>query len=264
MAKPLQCGQAARSGALAALIAASGGTANDSAFDGPGGYVAAFGGIGAASVSAALDGWLDPPEIERAVLGPKLYPCCGSSHPAIEAALALRQQGLAAGEIEGITLTLAAERSAKIDRPRPRSALEAKFSLQYVVACALVRGGVFLSDFEDDAWDAADVRPVIDRISIERSGAAAMDFSTTVTVRLRGGAVRAQTGTGGWRTPSDAEAWTKFEACAARCLPAKAVRAAYEALSRLSDFARAEDALAPLRDPLAAGGSRTGIHEERP
>ncbi len=79
----------------------------------------------------------------------KPYPACRHAHPAIDAALALRAQGtLGAGPVHIETY---ADALRFCDRPAPRTADEAKFSLQHAVAVAAVRGQPALADFEPDA-----------------------------------------------------------------------------------------------------------------
>jgi 2-methylcitrate dehydratase PrpD len=79
----------------------------------------------------------------------KLYPCCGSTHAPIDAVLKLRRrQVVDFREVEKIDVYVHPRRLPHTDRPTPRSGLERKFSTQYVVAVAAIKGDVDLSDFE--------------------------------------------------------------------------------------------------------------------
>jgi len=89
----------------------------------------------------------------------KPYPCCHFNHAFIDAALELRRANrLAASDVTGVTCWVAEREMPVVCDPRPskirpQSDYDAKFSLPYAVACALVRGAVGIDDFEGDAID---------------------------------------------------------------------------------------------------------------
>lgn len=76
----------------------------------------------------------------------KPWPACRHVHPAIEAALALREQGLDVGQIETLAVYTYADALAFADCPQPSTDHEARFSLQHAVAVACWRGDVTLHD----------------------------------------------------------------------------------------------------------------------
>lgn len=78
----------------------------------------------------------------------KPWGACRHAHPAIDAALELRQAGLLDGEI-----VIESYRDALnfCDRPDPETVNAAKFSLQHAVAVVAERGEPTLADFEPDA-----------------------------------------------------------------------------------------------------------------
>ncbi len=78
----------------------------------------------------------------------KPWAACRHTHPAIDAALELK----AGGALDG-PLTVATYRDALTfcDQPDPRTAAEAKFSLQHAVAVVALRGDPQLADFEPEA-----------------------------------------------------------------------------------------------------------------
>lgn len=78
----------------------------------------------------------------------KPHAACRHAHPAIDAALALRERGVPA---EAIEVRAYADAVAFCDRPEPRTPAEAKFSLQHAVAVAMVRGAAGLRDFTEEA-----------------------------------------------------------------------------------------------------------------
>lgn len=162
MTKSLHAGQCARGGVMAATLAKKGFTANPAAFEHKQGFFRLFSGGEPVREAAVLDGWGSPFDIEAPGASYKLYPCCYSTHAAVQAALEIvRQHGvLDAGSIAKIETQTPARGLAHTDRPRPTTSLEAKFSVQYCVTRALLEGRVMLRHFEGDAH--AD--PVVGRV----------------------------------------------------------------------------------------------------
>ncbi|HEV2567422.1 MmgE/PrpD family protein [Sphingomonas sp.] len=78
----------------------------------------------------------------------KPWGACRHVHPAIDAALTLRQQGRLSAPVHVRTY---ADALAFCDRPEPKSVIDAKFSLQHGVAIVLDKGEPELADFEPGA-----------------------------------------------------------------------------------------------------------------
>ena len=89
MTKPLHVGHCSRNGLLAALLAADGFTANPGAFEHKQGFLAVFNGAGNFNADAILRDWGAPWDIVEPSVGIKQYPCCGSTHSAVDAMLML-------------------------------------------------------------------------------------------------------------------------------------------------------------------------------
>ena len=92
MTKPLHVGHTARSGLFAAMLAREGFTANDAALEHKQGFLRVFNGPGNFDVDSILADWGRPYDILSPGLGIKQHPCCGSTHPAVDAMLALRAE----------------------------------------------------------------------------------------------------------------------------------------------------------------------------
>ena len=152
MTKALHCGDGAAHGLEAALLAASGFTANDDALGGPRGWGAALfrDGFDRAPLLAPLD---TPRAIDP---GPawKLFPSQFATHFGITAALAARE-ALGPGPIRTVTLTVPP--MPYIDRPSPKDGLDGKFSWQYTAAAALLDGTVGPESFTDTRRFAPDM-----------------------------------------------------------------------------------------------------------
>jgi 2-methylcitrate dehydratase PrpD len=135
--KSLQVGLAAASGVQAAVLAGAGAHVPDSTLTGPASFEEVFGarwaepGLGRPAVG---DNWL------------KRYPCCLQTHGVIEAAVAARDRGASPtgrGRVTVHPISLAAAALG----PDISTGLEAKFSIPYCTALAIVRGHPRLADF---------------------------------------------------------------------------------------------------------------------
>ena len=167
MTKPLHVGHANRNGLFAAQMAAAGMSAGEQAFEHPQGFFDVFNGAGTYDVSRSFDGWADPLDIADPGVAIKAYPCCGSTHPAIDAAIALREElNLDRGDVVAIHSRTHERRLQHTNRPKPNGALDAKFSVQYVVARALASGQVGLGDFYDACWEEPVVKSLMDKVSV--------------------------------------------------------------------------------------------------
>ena len=106
----------------------------------------------------------------------KPYPICHFNHAPVDAALHLRRQhGLVPNDIESITVLLDERQfgvvADPIERKRlPQSEYDAKFSVPYAVATALVKGQFGLAELEDAARLNSDVLALAQRIHCEHDG----------------------------------------------------------------------------------------------
>ena len=187
MTKPLHVGHSARNGLLAARLAASGVTASaERVFEHEHGFLDVFNGAGTYDAERALAAWAAPLDILKPGIAIKQYPCCGSTHPAIDALLQLvREHALRAQDITGIEAWIHRRRLQHTNRPEPRTALDAKFSLQYVLARAVLDGCVAVPQFEGQAHADPRVHALLPRIRV-----AAYDETQFAPDNHFGGAVR--------------------------------------------------------------------------
>lgn len=131
--KHLHVAEAARRGVLAARYAAQGLAGPRAILEGPQGFFAAMAPDGTPeTVIAPAEDWA----IGEVSFKP--WPACRHVHPAMDAALALRNVAGA----EPARIEVATYRDALVfcDRPSPLTAAEARFSLQHAVAVALQDG----------------------------------------------------------------------------------------------------------------------------
>jgi 2-methylcitrate dehydratase PrpD len=236
MAKPLHVGHAARNGLLAARLAAAGVTASaERVFEHEHGFLDVFNGPGQHDVARGLAAWAAPLDIVVPGIAIKQYPCCGSTHPALDALLDLvRRHDLQSTDIVRIEAWIHARRLQHTNRPDPRSALDAKFSLQYVLARAALDRCVALRHFEGDAHADPRVRALLPRITVSAYDTTQFDpanhFGGAVRLTLADGRVlQAQVEQALGRSSAHplpaALLRAKFELCASRVLRQDAVAA---------------------------------------
>lgn len=243
MTKPLHVGHSLRNGVMAALLIRDGFTANAGAFEHKQGFFEVFNGAGTYDAERIFEGWGAPWNVTDPGPNLKAYPCCGSTHGAIDCALAIRgQDGFDTDEIASVEMLTDPKRLPHTDNPDPGSGLEAKFSVHYVVARGLLDGAVRLGDFENAAYGDATARALMAKV---KTGAhpdmmdpdvASYGAELTVTLndgrtfshRMDGAVLR-----GPARPMSDAELRAKFDDCAARAMPTAASAALFDRLSAL-------------------------------
>jgi 2-methylcitrate dehydratase PrpD len=212
-----------------------------------------------------LRDWAAPLDIITPGIAIKRYPCCGSTHPAIDAMLDLvREHGLTPDNVAHAVSWTHPRRLAHTNRPSPRSALDAKFSVQYCLARALIDGEVVLPQFDGDAYLDPRVAQVMARIEAaphpRMSPASTAHFGAEVTVTTTDGrrltkAVDIAPGrTSENRLPrSVLEA--KYRDCAGRVLTAEAVDRSLDLIAEMESLERAS----MLADVLAAGCARDQV-----
>jgi 2-methylcitrate dehydratase PrpD len=214
-----------------------------------------------------LDGWGDPFDIVAPGACYKQYPSCASTHPAVDAALTLvRDHGpFDARAIARVDSWTSAPRLAHTNRPDPGSALEAKFSVQYCVARALLNGRLAFEHFDGEAYRDPAVRALLPRVfaapCTDQQFAPGNRLGAEVKVTLAdGSSYSAKLDRPAGRTSANPIAHediaAKFEDCAGRVLTADAVAAVqrridtFESLESVRDFTGLLEPAEPGVGPL--------------
>ncbi|WP_226482737.1 MmgE/PrpD family protein [Natrinema amylolyticum] len=182
MTKPVHVGQAARSGTTAALLAAEGVTADSAAITGDRGFLDLY-----SSEDPDLERFPTPGS-EWALLSDgidvKKYPCCYYTHAAIYGAAELaKEHDIDPETIDDVHVTASQGAEDALHHADPSTGLEAKFSMEYVVACALVDGHVGLTAFDDERINDPDVQRVRECTSFSVDSSLEYD-SNAATVTL--------------------------------------------------------------------------------
>ncbi|MQA14323.1 MAG: MmgE/PrpD family protein [Pseudonocardiaceae bacterium] len=149
MTKPLHAGTAASDGVFAAMLAAANFTADPDQLEAPLGYFALYG--DEVDLAAALAVLGEPCALSHRGLDVKKHPCCYKAARAADAALALAEDGVHAGDVERVTVTVEPEGLGPLIHHRPVTGLQGKFSLEYIVAASLTDHRLTLRSFTDDA-----------------------------------------------------------------------------------------------------------------
>ncbi len=243
--KPVHAGLAARNAVEAAQLAAAGIHGNAAILDHPLGFRALYGGNGGPGWDAAPIG--APLAILGEGLVPKLYPCCGSTHYALDMVFALKQQhGFAAADVAEVLVELGRANHANLPYGVPQDAMQARFSMPYCIALALLQDHLALDDFTP----AAIARPAVQQLlplttmtvnDIAIDGTALSGIPHRVKLTLRSGAVlRAERSEvrGSLIEPfSEAEKQRKFMSCLAWAGATQAAASALHAALRNIDTA---------------------------
>ena len=248
MVKPLHAGVAARNGVMAARLAQQGFTASEHAIDGQQGYLAAMDSERPAPALAQAIADLGARwEILDTGISVKLYPSCAATHPPLDVLLQLvRTHGVTADDVDAMEVEADSMTPRLLIHERPATALEAKFSMPFCAAAAVVFGHPTMDTFDVDRIHDARVQQLMPRVTLRANpafDAAAPLSQARVTIRLRDGRTLTEHADGARGYPgrlTGDELSAKFLGCAERSLSRRAARLALPAV-------RAIDATANIR-----------------
>ncbi|ONF44821.1 hypothetical protein BTO32_03540 [Marinobacter lutaoensis] len=191
MSKPLHAGRAAEAGVTAALLASNGFTGAARILDGPAGFGAA---MAEADIDwpRALNGIGETFNIESVTL--KNHGCCGHTFAAIDGALALmKAHGFTWKEVEHVEIETYRTAVQVVGRSDVKTSFDARFSVFFTVATALVHGRVRLNAFTEERLADPAIRSVMNRISLMVNEALDRDYprkrGALVRITYRGGQV---------------------------------------------------------------------------
>ncbi|HEY0885975.1 MAG TPA: MmgE/PrpD family protein, partial [Ramlibacter sp.] len=167
MTKPLHAGRAAAAAIDAVRFAAAGLTAAPDAIEHHAGYLAALSPQGRAdreSPASALGRELRVLEYGLSI---KKYPTCYATHRVIDGVLDLaREHRVRAEDVEEVRARIGVAQASMLRNHQPATGLEAKFSLEFAVASALVAGKVGLNELTDEFVGRRAVRDVFSKVKI--------------------------------------------------------------------------------------------------
>jgi 2-methylcitrate dehydratase PrpD len=165
MAKPIHAGLAAKNGILAARLAAEDITAAKEMLEGPWTLSDLMHGSGSADPRDGFARIGDPPALVQYGVWLKRYPCCASAHRSIDAILHLRSiHGFSIDQITNIEAVLPKVAADNLMYASPQDPMEARFSLHYCVASALIDGHLGPDSFTLDAIQRSTIHSLLPRI----------------------------------------------------------------------------------------------------
>ena len=267
MTKPLHAGLAAKSGVMAASLARAGIDAGRDTLDGPTGMNRLMVGPDYEQLRDTLTHIEHGQTLrfETANIGEPLlilssgfrvkrFPICGSAHRAMDGVLSLKQRHeITPDQVVAVDVYAPVSHLNNLMYTDPQDALQAKFSLEYGIACALVTGNCTLADFTDAAAMRPEVRALYSRIHRHPVDKAEGEFPTELRIKLADGRTVSESiamPAGSLAAPFTLDqVWAKFDGCAAPFLPPERLAAAREALADLPRL----PSIAPLMAALYEG-----------
>lgn len=259
MAKPWHGGRAAAAGVNAAELAAAGLEASATALEGRHGLMRALsphGNVDLETPPALGDMWRSA----TMRLNIKKYPTVGASQRAIDAVLALnRAERIDPARVAKITARVSERHLAVMPYHLPTTALQAKFSLEFAIASALVHDAVGFAELSDDVVRSAPIQRLMACVSVETT----TDFEPewrdaapwdVVRFTLDDGreveSPRIRRATGHADTPLAPEGlWAKFRGCADHARVAEPeARRLFDALQRIDRLGSVEEIVIPAME----------------
>lgn len=128
----------------------------------------------------------------RSFMGDRLsfkpWPSCRGTHGFVEAALTLQAQLSSWEAIDAIVVKGAPVHAMlckpEADKTSPKTPIDAKFSIQFCVATALIKGFVDLSSFGEGELERRDISLLAQRISFEEISSWTLDDATSAEIEI--------------------------------------------------------------------------------
>jgi len=194
LTKCFQVGRAAQSGVVAARLAEAGLTASPDALEHRSGFLAAFSPGGEPDLARPFDPQKKTWHLASQGLNLKRYPICYATHRAIDAAIDLTtRHDIKPADVAHIGVATGEMQMLMLRNERPKTAFEAKFSMQFAMASSLVARNVGLSQLTDQFVRSPEVQALIPRVSTttttETMNGSAFAPSDSVEITTVGGEV---------------------------------------------------------------------------
>lgn len=246
MTKALHMANAARGAVVAAELAQAGFTADADIFDWKGGFVEVYTGFPQAESESRLAAQVARLGAPWELLDPGLYvkrwPCCYASHRPIAGMLdMLARHELAAGDIVHVDVGFLPGATHPLNHSRPKNELEAKFSIEYPIAAAILDRRVGLDSFSDEQVQRPEAQALMEKVgrfSIpDEKTYNGLSGYNEIRIRTRSAQIAEKiTGTpGSPQEPySDAARREKFVSCALRVMGQGEAHALHERAARVA------------------------------
>jgi 2-methylcitrate dehydratase PrpD len=193
MTKPLHAGRAAANGIEAVRLAQAGMTAAQDAFEHAGGFLVALsprGNVDRTRPASSLGKRLAILDLGLSI---KKYPMCYATHRVIDGLLDLAStHRVKSTDVDSVAATIGTTQAGMLRNHAPATGLEAKFSLEFAVAAALVAGKVGLAELTDEFVGRPAVKDAMRKLSVATTQTCcplepAFAFADRVTIKLKSG-----------------------------------------------------------------------------
>jgi 2-methylcitrate dehydratase PrpD len=163
MCKPFHAGRSAQAGLFSALMAENGFTSAKDILEGPQGFFEAFKGKVNPTILSFLGlGW------DVVNLSQKYHASCHATHSPIEASLDIVQtHKLSLENIQSITVKSSKLAIDAAGKDQPQTGVEAKFSIPFCIANALIYGETGMQAFTDDRVFSPIIQKLMRRINLQ-------------------------------------------------------------------------------------------------
>jgi 2-methylcitrate dehydratase PrpD len=166
MTKPYHAGRAAHAGVMAARLAQQGFTGAVDVLEHPKGLMRGISPQGRVDVDSPVQAGRDW-KLPVGGVNIKKYPTCFATHRALDGVLELLQaQPLRPQDVRRIEVTISRRNRSTLRFAQPQTALEAKFSMQFALAAALIVGRCGLQELREDFVLRPDVQGLMQRVEV--------------------------------------------------------------------------------------------------
>ncbi len=251
MTKPFHAGRAAHAGVISARLAGAGFTASLDALEHPQGFIHAVSPAGRVDLESPLQAgsvW----KLAKDRLSVKKYPLCFCTHRALDGMLdLLKESPLAPAQVARVHVRTSRRNTTILRNHRPQTGLEAKFSMEFAMACSVVAGRAGLTELTDGFVRRDEVQSLMQRVSVEADdrddpanpGYTPDDLIVVETddgKRIESRKITAVRGGAALPLPRE-ELWTKFDDClrvGAAGVPARPLFDSLMSLDQLAHVSR--------------------------
>jgi 2-methylcitrate dehydratase PrpD len=235
MTKPYHAGRAAHAGVMAARLAQAGFTGSEEALEHPKGLLRGISPAGRVDVESPVQAGQDW-KLPVGGVNIKKYPTCFATHRALDGMLELLQRhAIEPQQVARVEVTISRRNRSTLRFAQPRTPLQAKFSMQFAMAAAIVARRCGLLELRDEFVSRPDVQALQARVEVlaedredaTRPGEAPQDIVRLHTQAGQAFEIAVDYVRGGPERPlADGELFAKFE----ECLAAGGLRAPGQAL----------------------------------
>jgi len=224
MTKPYHAGRAAQAGVMAARLAAGGFTGSPDALEHLKGLMTGISPQGRVDVASPIEAGREW-KLPRGGINTKKYPNCFASHRALDGMLEiLEEHDVTPAQVRRVTVTTSRRNKSTLRFDNPQNEMQAKFSMQFSMACALLEQRCSLLELRDEFVQREDVRRLMALVAVlpedsedpARPGEAPQDVVVLETMDGQRHSRAVDYVRGGPELPLRAgELFSKFETCLA-------------------------------------------------